>query len=65
MITVHMEPGGEVREFHSLNTVLGLMNKLGLKPGEALIIRDGALLTSDRRLRHGDRIEVRSVISSG
>lgn len=65
MITVHIEPDGEKREFRSLNTVLQLLNKLGLRRMEALIIRDGGLLTPDRRLHDGDELTVRTVISRG
>ena len=65
MITVHIEPDGETLQFRSLNTVLQLLNKLGLRRMEALIIRDGGLLTPDRRLHGGDAITVRTVISRG
>lgn len=64
-VTVRLEPAGETRWFPSLNTVLQLLNRLNLRPGQALVIRDGGLLTQDRRLNHGDEILVRVVLSSG
>ena len=64
-ITVRIEPDGEVREFPSLNTVLQLLNKLSLFPTQALVIRGGELLTPDRKLKQGDGIVVRKVVSSG
>jgi sulfur carrier protein len=65
MITVTIEPEGEVREFASLNTALQLLNKLGLRRSEALVIRGPELLTPDRKLHGGDVIVVRKVRSSG
>ena len=64
-ISVSIEPDGEVREFPSLNTVLQLLNKLNLTPTQALVIRQGGLLTPDRKLAQGDEILVRRVVSSG
>ncbi|MGE4552392.1 MAG: hypothetical protein AB7D57_04735 [Desulfovibrionaceae bacterium] len=64
-MTVRLEPAGETRWFPALNTVLQLHNRLGLRPGQALVVRDGGLLTPDRRLHHGDEVLVRTVISSG
>ncbi|MBT8762954.1 hypothetical protein KFV02_03315 [Desulfohalobiaceae bacterium Ax17] len=46
-------------------TVLSLLNKLNLRPTQALVIRDGQLLTPDRRLYHNDNITIRLVISRG
>lgn len=65
MINVRLEPDGKDLEFHGLKTVLGLLNKLGLRPTMALVIRDGGLLTSDIRLKKGDEILVRKVTSAG
>jgi sulfur carrier protein len=65
MIRVTIEPGGETLEFPRLNTVLQLLNKLGLGVNEALVARGGVLLTPDRRLAHGDEVLVRRVASRG
>ena len=65
MVTVRLEPEDKVLEFTSLNTVLQLLNKLGLHQTDALVIRDGQLLTQDLRIRKGDEITIRKVISVG
>ncbi|MCM0756789.1 hypothetical protein M7784_16265 [Desulfovibrio aminophilus] len=65
MITVRLEPGGEVKTFDRLNTVHQLLNRLGLRFTEALVIRDGRLLTQDLKLKPGDAITVRVVTSAG
>ncbi len=64
-ITVHLEPQGKSLELPRPKTVWQLMNRLGLKPCSALIIREGGLLTRDREILPGDVITVRSVVSSG
>ena len=65
MVTVRMEPKGDVVEFPRLNTVLQLLSKLGLRTNDALVIRGDELLTPDRRLHYGDTITVRLVMSRG
>jgi sulfur carrier protein len=65
MITVDVQPENETLEFGSLNTVLQLLNRLDLRPTEALVIRDGKLLTADRKLHQGDALVVKKVISAG
>ncbi len=65
MIKVRLEPDGKDLEFHGLKTVLGLLNKLGLRPTMALVVRDGGLLTPDIRIKSGDEILVRKVTSAG
>ena len=65
MITVHLTPGDRTLTFDRLNTVLQLLNKLGLGQTDALVAREGMLLTPDRRLRHGDELTVRVVLSRG
>ena len=64
-ITVHLEPQGKSLSMPRPKTVWQLMNRLGLKPCSALIIREGGLLTRDREIFPGDVITVRSVVSSG
>ncbi|WP_147820433.1 hypothetical protein [Salidesulfovibrio onnuriiensis] len=65
MIKVRLEPDGVDLEFHGLKTVLGLLNKLGLRPTMALVIREDRLLTADIRIKRGDEILVRKVTSAG
>jgi sulfur carrier protein len=65
MITVRMEPGGEVKTFAQLNTVQQLLNRLGLRHTEALVIRGGRLLTQDLKLNPDDALTVRVVVSAG
>ncbi|MFO7718650.1 MAG: MoaD/ThiS family protein [Thermodesulfobacteriota bacterium] len=64
-ITVWIEPDNESQEFPRLNTVQQLLNRLGLGVNAALIIRNGTLLTPDRKLQPGDHITVRLVTSQG
>lgn len=64
-ITVRLEPGGETLVFPRLNTVLQLLNRLGLGLNDALVIRGNELLTQDRRLHAGDCITLRRVTSGG
>ncbi len=46
-------------------TVARLMHHLGLKPGSAIVARNGVLLTPDVRLFGGQEILVRKVMSTG
>lgn len=64
-ITVLMEPKGETLTLPRHKTVLQLLNKLGLRQGTVLVIRDGGLLTQDREIAAGDHITIRTVVSSG
>ncbi len=65
MVIVKINGQGQPIEFPVLKTVLQLQTKLGLRVNDALIIREGELLTPDRRLRPGDAVEVRMVTSRG
>lgn len=65
VITVVLEPAGGTREMLRPKTVTQLLNKLEVRQGTALVIRDGELLTQDRRIEPGDVITVRSVVSRG
>ena len=64
-ITVCMEPSGKEFTMLRVKTVLQLHKKLDIKPGTALIIRDGGLLTPDREILPDDHITVRTVVSQG
>ncbi len=65
MVTVVNESTGERHEFRSLNTVMQLLNKLGLKATEVLVIRERELLTVDRNIGHQGLIRIRHVVSRG
>jgi len=65
MITVNLEPDGEVIELHKTRSVLAALNKLKLRSTMAIVVRDGELLTPDRKLIKGDTIMVRKVTSAG
>lgn len=65
MITVRLEPENRELTIDRAATVTQLLHQLGRKPGRALVIRDGNLLTPDLNLRAGDVITVRDVGSRG
>lgn len=64
-ITLVLEPDGKTVEFPRPKTVRQLLNKLGVKECTALVIREGELLTPDRRIETGDTVTVRGVVSRG
>ena len=65
MVTVHLEPDGKVIEMHKLRSVLAVLNRLNLRSTMAIVVRDGELLTTDRKLYNGDTVMVRKVTSAG
>ncbi|OEU67975.1 MAG: hypothetical protein BA863_12575 [Desulfovibrio sp. S3730MH75] len=65
MIIVRLEPEDKIDTYPKLNTVQQLLNKYDLFYTDALVIRDGQLLTQDRKLNDGDEITLRKVISVG
>ncbi|WP_031479841.1 ubiquitin family protein [Maridesulfovibrio frigidus] len=65
MIIVRLEPEDKIDTYPKLNTVQQLLNKYDLFYTDALVIRDGELLTQDRKLNDGDEITLRKVISVG
>jgi sulfur carrier protein len=65
MIIVNLEPDGKRIEMNDTRSVLAVLNKLRLRPTMAIVARDGELLTSDRKLFHGDELMVRKVTSAG
>ena len=65
MITVRIEPENRELTLDRVNTVRQLLTRIERKPGRALIIRNGELLTPDLNLRQGDFIIVRVVGSKG
>ncbi len=64
-VTVFLELDEKTLTFAKLNTVMQLLNKLGIDRTDALIIRGDELLTTDRKIKPGDTITVRYVISRG
>ncbi|BCS87921.1 hypothetical protein [Pseudodesulfovibrio sediminis] len=65
MITVNLEPDGEQIEMHNTRSVVAVLNKLQLRSTMAIVVRDGELLTADRKLKYGDTLMVRKVTSAG
>lgn len=64
-ITVTFEPGNKTVSIPRPRSVTQLLNRLKLKPGQVLVIRDGGLLTPDRGILPGDNITLRNVTSAG
>jgi len=60
-----LEPENKELEITKVKTVRGLLNKLGLNSTQALVIRDGQLLTPDEKLFPKDVVKVRKVASRG
>ncbi|NLY41753.1 MAG: hypothetical protein GX055_09060 [Desulfovibrionales bacterium] len=65
MISVRLEPENKDVCVERAKTVTQLLHALGRKPGRALVIRAGQLLTPDLNLRPDDHIIVRDVGSRG
>ncbi len=63
-VTVTLEPANTTRVVSAKN-VQQLLDALQIRPTTVLVIRDGGLLTPDLKLNHGDRVIVRTVVSSG
>ncbi len=64
-ITVILQPQEKIVSMQRPKTVMQLLNRLSIRRGTALVIRDGQLLTQDREIRPDDTITVRIVTSSG
>lgn len=64
-IAVRLEPEGRELVMQRPKTVMQLLRKLGIRRCAALVIRDGGLLTEDRRILPDEHITVRLVTSSG
>jgi len=64
-ITILLQPDGREFALPRPKTVLQLLHKLDIRPGTALVIREGGLLTQDRQILPGEHITVRLVTSSG
>lgn len=64
-ISVLLQPEEKLITIPRPKTVLQLLKKLEIKPGTALVIRDGGLLTPDRHIFPEEHLTVRIVTSSG
>ncbi|MCK9239118.1 hypothetical protein [Desulfocurvus sp.] len=64
-VTVVLEREGRTLVYPRLTTAHQLLNRLELGVNDCLVIRDGELLTPDRKIRPGDAITVRTVVSRG
>ena len=64
-ITVRIQPEEQVVTMPRVKTVLQLLKKLEIRPGTALVARNGELLTPDREVLPNDELLVRKVTSSG
>lgn len=64
-VTVCLQPQGRELAMPRPKTVRQLLERLSLRQDAVLVIRDGGLLTPDRRIEPGDSLTVRVVTSSG
>ncbi len=62
---VIIQPENKIKDIPKISSVTGLLNILGLKSTQALVIRDNQLLTPDQKVFPEDRIIVRLVASRG
>jgi len=65
IINVLLQPEEKQFEMPRAKTAAQLLQALDLRPETALVIRDGQLLTPDRRIYSGESLTVRKVVSSG
>ena len=65
LVTARLRPPDRVVEVADVRRVADLLARLEVLPGAVLVIREGALLTSQDELRDGDQVEVRFAISGG
>jgi sulfur carrier protein ThiS len=65
LVTARLRPPDRTVEVADVRRVKDLLARLEVLPTTVLVIRDGALLTSEDELRDGDAVEVRFAISGG
>ena len=65
LVTARLRPPDRRVEVADVRRVSDLLARLEVLPGAVLVIRDGALLTSQDELHDGDQVEVRFAISGG
>ncbi len=65
LVTARLRPPDRTVEVTDVRRVKDLLARLEVLPTTVLVIREGALLTSEDELRDGDAVEVRFAISGG
>ncbi len=65
MVEITIVPSEEKIEIETPIKVKYMLRKLGILKNEALVIKDGRILTGDLMLRDNDKIEIRLVTSRG
>ena len=65
LVTARLRPPDRTVEVPDARRVADLLAHLEVLPTTVLVIRDGALLTSQDELHDGDQVEVRFAISGG
>ncbi len=65
MVEIIIVPSEEKIEIETPIKVKYMLRKLGILKNEALVIKDGRILTGDLMLRDNDKIEIRLVTSRG
>jgi sulfur carrier protein ThiS len=65
LVTARLRPPDRVVEVADDGREADLLARLEELPEAVLVIRDGALLTSQDELQDGDKVEVRFAISGG
>jgi sulfur carrier protein ThiS len=65
LVTACLRPPDRMVEVADVRRVKDLLARLEVLPTTVLVIRDGALLTSEDELHDGDAVEVRFAISGG
>ena len=65
LVTARLRQPDRTVEVVDVRRVKDLLAQLEVLPTTVLVIRDGALLTSQDELRDGDKVEVRFAISGG
>ena len=65
VVTARLRPPDRRVEVADVRRVSELLARLEVLPGAVLVIRDGALLTSQDELHDGDKVELRFAISGG
>lgn len=64
-VTVRIEPDMKTIKLKRPKTAAQLLQALNMAPETALVVRNGKLLTHDRRIWPNDELLVRAVISAG
>ena len=65
VVTARLRPPDRIVEVADVRRVADLLARLEVLPGAVLVIRDGALLTSQDELRDSDKVEGRLRLSPG